>query len=327
MIKIILILLIAMYIKADNTTIIDDHNEAITIKQKSKNLGINSIVIGDNNQKITINQKIEIKNFSNKVLSDIKNSLNNLSQNRDKIASDFTKLLAKKELDSQTEIDKLYAEYNKIITSNENTQERVKHLELNIENVIDANNLEIQKLKKRIENMEDDISFLMNEFNQGNLDVLSFYTVHIDAVYISSVLYKGAGVGYERLYNSSILQSLSLIANISTLAGVEKNAIEDIDKQFYLFDIGVKKPFSAYKNLYGKSGIGYLWGDEKSLYFKLAIGIEKYNKKNKLGVELGYFGVFEKQEKIVTTHRLGSAESRTNKEFQHGISFLLSISF
>jgi len=330
MIRFLLILLTFIIAHAENTTLIKNDNKNLTILQSSKTYGTNAITIGDNNQNITINQKIELIDNSNKILIDIKQVFQNITQNSDKISDKFKNLLAKSDTKQTKKIEKLKNRYEQLISSNKNIKNQITDLKMDIDSIILENNTQIQKLKEQIQNMKNDISFLMKEFNKGNLKTMSFYTLHIEGAYINSSFYKGVGVGYERLYNNSIFEGIALITNLSILTGTEENIIKDIDKQFYLFDIGIKKPFSISQtsyNTYGKSRIGYLWGDESSLYLKLGIGTEKYNKKNKMAVELNYFGIFEKEKKVIKTHILGNAEITENKKYQHGVSLLLSISF
>ena len=330
MLKAILVLLMVVYISADNSISIKNYNENVTIDQQSYNYGTNSIYIGDNNRQITINQTIEIKKYSNKILLNIKESLKNLSLNKNKISNDFQKLLKKSDAKLQQKINKLHDKFNKISSFDKDLKNKIASLKLDIDNVININNIEIEKLKKRILIIESDVAFLMDQFNRGNLNSVSFYKLYVEGTYINSTFYKGVGFGYERLYNSSTFQGLSLVVNLSTLSGVESSIIKDLNKEFYLFDIGVKKPFSTLLypyNLYTKGSVGYLWGDEKSLFFKVGAGVEKYNKKNKISLAINYLAILEKENQIVKTYLLGSAQVTTNKEYQHGISLELSISF
>jgi len=330
MLRYLFISLIVVFAHAKNSTIVNDNNENMAISQSSKAFGTNTIVIGDNNKDITINQKIELIDNSNKILIDIKRSFQNIVQNRDDISNKFNKLLENSDIRHMEKIKILKKNYEQLISSNTNIKNQISNLKTDIDTIIIDNNTQIKKLKEQIQNMENSISFLMREFYKGNLNSISFYTFRIEGAYIDSYFYKGIGISYERLYNNSIFDGIALLANLSMLSGTEENIIENLDKQFYLFDIGIKKPFSNVQtsyNIYGRGSMGYLWGDESSLYLKLGIGVEKYNDKNKIGVELNYFGILEKEKKLIKTHILGNAEIKDSKEFQHGISIAVTISF
>lgn len=316
---------------ADNDVTIQDGNKRVTIDQSAKNLGNNSISIGDHNQNITINQQIQVINNSNEILESIKTELKHAKQNQNSIREKFQILLTHK-IDTQTaQIKKLDQQFQQIITTNAQSDQKIDTIQQEIDRLIVTNTDEIKRLEQRITNVEKDISFLMQELKNGNLTALSFYGLHVEGVYLNESFYKGAGIGYERLFNSSMFgDTISLVTNLSFISGTEETIIEDIDKQFFLFDIGVKKPFvdidTSYSS-YGQGGVGYLWGDENSLYLKLGLGIEKYNKKNKIALELNYLGILEKEETSVNTHILGNAEVETEKKYQSAIGLTLSISF
>ena len=326
----LLLILFAILGYAKNSTTILDNNHNMTILQSSKTYGKNTINIGNNNRNITINQKIELINSSNKILKNIQQYLKNIKHNKNQISLEFKKLLTTNNTIQREKIVLLRNHYHQLINNNKIIKNRISELKSTIDDIILENNQQIKNLKEQIQNMHNSISFLMKEFYKGNLKTISFYTFHIEGVYIDKYFYKGVGIGYERLYNSSVFNSIALLTTLSFLSGTEDNIIENLNKQIYLFDIGIKNPFKILQtsySTYGKSNIGYLWGDESSLYLKLGIGMEKFNDKNKIGISLNYLGIFEKEEKKIRTHILGNAEITKYKGYQHGISLEFAISF
>jgi len=329
--KSLLALTLITSLNANNSISIEDKNKKLTIAQKSKQYGQNSIMIGNNNQHITITQQINVIDSSNTMLRDIKSALKDAQQNQEAITEKFQTLLQDNNTQQSRQIQALKEQFQTFVLKHQLAKDNIKNLESNIDQLIASNESEIKKLKNKISHMQTDITFLMQEFKKGNLSSLSFCTLHIDGVYLDSTFYKGAGIGYERLYNSTLVdEGMSLITNLSILSGTEDSIIQDEDKLFYLFDIGLKKPFSTDKNTYstyGKSSLGYLWGDENSLYIKLGLGVEKYNKKNKISLDLNYMGIFEKEDKIITRHLLGNAQVTNDKKYQSALGLTLNISF
>jgi len=316
---------------ADNSLLVQDKNKALNLKQKSKQLGTNTIVIGDNNQNITINQQISLIDNSTHILKEIKTALADVNNHKKSITEKFHTLLQQNNTKHAKQLSQLNHQYQTIISKQQLSQTKIQELKSDINQLIENNEDAIKELKKQISHMKTDIATLMQAFHNGNLAALSFYSLHIDGLYSDETFYKGAGVGYERLFNSALFdKGLSLITNVTLLTGTEENIIKDEDKTLFLFDLGLKKPFSDVHNnytSYGKGSLGYMAGDESSLFVKLGIGIEKYNKKNKIALDLNYLGLFEKEHTIITTHLLGNAQVRKEKKYQSAIGLTLSIAF
>ena len=328
--KYFILLFIITTLYAQNSTVIQKNNSHLNITQKAHQYGNNTIQIGDNNKNITISQKIEVIDNSNKLLSTIKASLSDIKLHKSEIKTAFEKLLRNQNNNTKRKIEKLQQKFALLDTQTNISSKKIQTLEKDIDNIIQHNKNELTKLKTKINHMQNNIAFLMNEFHQGNLTTLSFYGLYIDAFYLNNTFYKGAGAEYERLFNSSQKYNFSLVANFSITNANETNIIEDNNKQFYMFDIGIKKPFITGKreySIYQEGNIGYLWGDENSLYFKLSIGTEKINKKNKITAELSYMGVLDKETTTIQTHIFGNAEVFRKKEYQHAIALRVMISF
>lgn len=329
--KTLLLSVFLLTLKAENNINIQDGNKQVNIKQSSKELGHNIISLGSHNQNVTINQKISLIDNTNDLLVTIKNELKHALQNQNSIGEKFHMLLQKRMGTQTDKIEQLNRQFQAIIVEHQNTKDNINHLQKKIGQLITENNNEIKNLKNRLVRVETDIVYLMQELKNGNLASLFFYGLQVYGLYLDGTFYKGAAIEYERLFNSSMFDdTLSIVTNLSILTGTEETLIGDEEQQFYLFDIGVKKPFTdidtSYHS-YGKSSLGYLWGNENSLYIKLGIGIEKYNKKNKIALELNYLGILEKEETVINTHVLGNAQVHNKKKFQNAVGLTLNISF
>ena len=312
-------------------------------EHRSKDINIHDISTTGDNSPINLNIVKRDTYKIEQTLVNIKVEIN--KQNYDKEATqkkfqNIDTILTKYKDQNLKQIDKLrqnisnlHQEFTRLSTLEDNTVKLKKNFQ-NFQKNIDININYIQNnitnIKLQLNTNKANISTLMEAFKQGNLSTLSFYTPYIQTININDTWYKGLGLEYERLYNSSALKDFSLTINLSMIGAEEKNQYISEDKQFFLFDLGIKKPIYAIDKSYGiytKGSLGYLWNDEQSTYTKLGIGIEKYNKKHKINFEIHYFGVFEKESTAIINHHLGNDEVIQSKNFEHGIALIFGLSF
>ena len=314
---------------ADNSILIQDNNKNLHLRLAKQDT--NTIYIGNNNQNITIQQKITLVNNTNTILKEIKKDLSHVQTTKSDISKKFDSLIKQNREKQAKQINALKMKFQNILTTQAQSTDKIDTLQADIDTLITTNETNIKQLEAQISQMQTDITYLMQAFHKGDLEVLSFFGLHVDGIYIDDTFYKGVGVGYERLFNSTLFaRGVSLITNITLCMGSEENIIEDEDKTLLLLDIGLKKPFnhqSQNYHSYAKGALGYMAVDESSLYLKLGLGIERYNKKNKIALDLHYLGIFEKESTIIQRHLLGNAEVRKEKSFQNALGLTLSVAF
>lgn len=182
---------------------------------------------------------------------------------------------------------------------------------------IDQQGMIISILEDRVEFLEDDVGFLMDEYNNGNLQSISFYGGDIEVAKIKDQTYSAVGLEYERLldprYQLSIFGGVSkndgvVKTEYETLSGINPQ-VEENNVKFYTANIGARKFIKKIDDYqaYATIAAGKSFGDIDSVSAKAGAGVELYKKYHKLSAELGYKYYFSLPNKEVDFNPIGTS--------------------
>jgi len=119
----------------------------------------------------------------------------------------------------QSNNHEFYTIKNKIKKIEEDNEVNVEIIE-DLGYQININKNSIVLIESRVDLIENDLNFLMDEYLDGNLKSISFYSLSIGGLMLNNTTYTTLGLEYERFLKPIYsLSHLSLFANISKLTG------------------------------------------------------------------------------------------------------------
>lgn len=191
-------------------------------------------------------------------------------------------------------------------------------------------------LEGRVDTIETNLNYLMDEYTDGNLKTISFYGPKLGMTSINNSKYSVIGFEYERFldpkYNMSLFVDVSKYDGnkkdtYSTLNGVSDQEIET-NNTFYSIGLGARKFIKKIDkyNFYVGGSLGYATGDEKTFLGNTFLGVEAYRKFNKISLELGYTYFNKIKHKRVIFNPLGYSENFEETKGESGVSLSLKYS-
>ena len=210
-----------------------------------------------------------------------------------------------------------------------------------IDKILNSNQDELDELKKRVDALQYDVSFLMNEYLNGRLkENIGFYGISTGGAYLASGWQSRMAMEYEMLM--PILNSpISWFAEIAklnwnesrsyqTLPGLEPIEIHD-DKKITIFSLGIRCYFIKWgedlQSFFG-SGLGHtISGEEDSFNVSVAVGTEYFRKNTRIALQLSidYFSGINREKKEFNP--LGNYKENTVSERDYGWYVGIKVAF
>jgi regulator of replication initiation timing len=213
-----------------------------------------------------------------------------------------------------------------------------------IDNKLTENRKEFGKLSQRVDALEHDVSFLMTQFLDGNLqNNEGFFGISIGGHYLTEDWQPSLDLEYELLLpkfkiidsHGSILIDLTWIdwkesQSFQTLPGADPITV-DINRSSALLSLG-SRLFITNWTSNSHSYIGALFGhtisgEEDSYYYSLSLGIEYFLVSRRIAFELRWENFSDIEREVSTFNPLGNASTTKTSESESGYYAGLRISF